>query len=223
MSAKASTAGRAGTTARPRLGGAGIAALFLVGAVGGLIGDMCHVESETTTYLEDPLPYVWKSQLWFPLMVGAGTAALGWIRVRMAAGARTARSDEQDREPEGARDAVAMIAAVIALYALTALVRGEPQPAAVVVCWAVAALIVARWARGPGDLLCAVLAAVFGVGSEIILAAAGVFEYADDIARFAGVASWLPALYLAYGVVAARLGLIAARLSVRPRTPRARR
>ncbi|MFN8149641.1 MAG: hypothetical protein U0R24_00755 [Solirubrobacterales bacterium] len=219
MSAKVSAPGPAGATAGLRLGGAGIAALFLVGAVGGLIGDMCHVESGTTTYLEDPFPYVWKSQLWFPLMVGGGTAALGWIRVRMAAGEQAAGGGE----PEGLREGVAMIAAVVALYALTALVRGEPQPAAVVVCWAVAALIVARWAQGPGELVCALLAAVFGVGSEIILAAAGVFEYADDIARFAGVASWLPALYLAYGVVAARLGLIAARLSVRPRAPRARR
>ena len=105
-----------------------------------------------------------------------------------------------------------MIAAVIALYALTALVRGEPQPAAVVACWAVAAVIVAAWARGPWELVCAALAALFGVTSEIVLAAADVFEYADDVARFAGVASWLPALYLAYGVVAARLGLIAARL-----------
>ncbi|MEZ5061130.1 MAG: hypothetical protein R2700_06380 [Solirubrobacterales bacterium] len=207
MSALASTGSEANDEAAPRLAAAGIAALFLVGAVGGLIGDMCHVESGTTTYLEDPLPYVWRSQLWFPLMVGAGTAALGWIRVRLA----TSGSGDERDEPEGLRDAVAMIASVIALYALTALVRGEPQPAAVVICWAVAAVIVARWARGPADLACAALAALFGVTSEIVLAAAGVFEYAGDIARFAGVASWLPALYLAYGVVAGRLGLIAAR------------
>ncbi len=90
--------------------------------------------------------------------------------------------------------------------------RGEPQPAAVVICWSVAALIVARWARGPWELVCAVLAALFGVTTEILLAAVDVFAYADDVARIAGVASWLPALYLAYGVVAARLGMLAARL-----------
>ena len=188
----------------PRLGAAGIAALFVVGAAGGLIGDMCHVESGTTVYLEDPLPYIWRSQLWFPLMVGSGTAALGWIRVRFGPGENAA--------DEGARDAVAMIAAVLALYALTALVRGEPQPVAVVAVWAVAALICARWAQGPWELGCGVLAATFGVSTEIVLAAAGVFAYADDVSQFAGVASWLPALYLAYGVVAARLGLMAARV-----------
>lgn len=192
---------------RARLGAAGLAALFVVGALGGLIGDMCHVETGTTVYLEEPLPYVWRSQLWFPLMVGAGTAALGWIRVRFGP-----VEGPEDGTVEGARDALAMIAAVVGLYALTALVRGEPQPAAVVICWSVAALIVVRWARGPAELGCAVLAAVFGVTTEAVLAAADVFEYADDVARFAGVASWLPALYLAYGVVAARLGLIAARM-----------
>lgn len=202
MSGAAATSG----PARLRLGVAGLAALFAIGAVGGLIGDMCHVESGTTRYLDDPFPYVWRSQLWFPLMVGAGTAALGWIRVRFG-------PLEDGERAERGRDAVAMIAAVLALYALTALVRGEPQPAAVVICWAVAALIVARWARGPAELGCAALAAVVGVGTEALLAAAGVFSYADDISRFGGVASWLPALYLAYGVVAARLGLLAARLT----------
>ena len=75
----------------PGCSAAGLAALFAIGAIGGLIGDMCHVESGTTVYLEDPLPYVWKSQLWFPLMVGAGTAALGWIRVRIGDGERQRR------------------------------------------------------------------------------------------------------------------------------------
>jgi hypothetical protein len=97
---------------------------------------------------------------------------------------------------------------VVGLYALTALVRGEPQEAAVVLVYAVAALIVARFATDPADLACAALAAVFGVGTEIVLSAGDVFAYADDVADFAGVATWLPALYLAYGVVAGRLGLL---------------
>jgi hypothetical protein len=207
----AADAGRGGLPA------AGFAALFVAGAVGGLIGDMCHVESGTTVYLEDPLPYVWKSQLWFPLMVGAGTAALGWIRVRLggAGGRGGAGGDASagggwpgaDRLRRGAL----MIAAVIGLYALTALVRGEPQPAAIVLIYAVALAIAAAFATGPGDLVCACLAALFGVGTEIVLAAADVFAYAGDIARFAGVATWLPGLYLAYGVVAGQLGLLLAR------------
>jgi hypothetical protein len=135
-------------------------------------------------------------------MVGAGTAALGWIRLRLG--------PAPEGVGEGAREAVAMIASVLALYALTALVRGEPQPVAVVLIYGVAALICTRFARSRADLLCGVLAALFGVTTEIVVAAAGVFEYAGDVAQFAGVASWLPALYVAYGVVAARLGVLAA-------------
>ena len=71
-------------------------------------------------------------------------------------------------------------------------------------------MIVARFATAPADLACACLAALFGVGTEIVLGAADVFAYASDIGRFAGVATWLPGLYLAYGVVAGRLGLLLA-------------
>jgi hypothetical protein len=173
----------------------------LIGAGGGLIGDMCHVESGTTVYLDDPLPFVWRSQLWFPILVGAGTAALGWTRVRLG---------EAGPAPAPLREGAALIASVLALYALTALVRGEPQGPAIVLVYAVAALIVARFATAAADLVCALLAAVGGVGIEIALSAAGAFEYADDVSQVAGVAAWLPALYLAYGVVAGRLGLLLA-------------
>ena len=64
---------------------------------------------------------------------------------RIAAGDRSAA-------PTRSAEGVAAIASVLALYALTALVRGEPQPAAVVLVYAVAALIVARFARSPADL-----------------------------------------------------------------------
>jgi len=180
-----------------------LAALFAIGAIGGLIGDMCHVESGTTRYLEDPLPYVWRSQLWFPVVVGAGTAALGWLRLRLAPAGPPATGR--------VRDGAAMIAAVVGLYALTALVRGEPQAPSVVLVYALAALICASFARSPADLVCGGLAAIFGVGGEIVLSAAGTFEYAEDVSRLAGVASWLPALYVAFGVVAARLGELMAR------------
>jgi hypothetical protein len=186
-----------------RISAAWMAALFLVGAAGGLVGDMCHVVSGTTRYIEDPLPYVWESQLWFPLLVGSGTVALGVIRVRLG----------DDGRGGGLREATRMVASVIALYALTALVRGEPQEVAVAIVYAVAAGIAASFARGRADVACGALAAIAGVTIEIVLAAAGVFEYAGDVADFAGVATWLPALYFAFGVVAGRLGLICARAS----------
>jgi hypothetical protein len=189
---------------RLAIGGAGLAALFVVGAIGGLIGDMCHVQSGTTVYLEDGLPYVWESQLWFPLMVGAGTASLGLIAVTLGASAAGAERTDPLRE------AAAMIASVLGLYALTAIVRGEPAAVGIVLCWSVAALICARFARDRVDWLCAALALIFGVGTEVVLSAAGVFEYAGDVEQIFGVAAWLPALYLAYGVVASRLGVLAA-------------
>ena len=138
-------------------------------------------------------------------MVGAGTAALGLIRDRLGGGELT-RAGDADR----LRRAALMIAAVVGLYALTALMRGEPQPAAIVLVYALALVIAAAFATGPGDLVCACLAALFGVGTEIVLAAADTFAYASDIGRFAGVATWLPGLYLAYGVVAGQLGLLLA-------------
>lgn len=187
-----------------RLTSTALLALFALGAVGGLIGDACHVESGTTTYLEDPFPYIWRSQLWFPLLVGSGTAALAWIRVRFGPA-------EGAVEDGALRDAVAMVASILALYALTALVRGEPALVADVLVYAAAALVCVRLARSATDLACGALAALVGVTAEIILAAGGTFAYADDVPQLLGVAAWLPALYVAFGVVAARLGLLAAR------------
>ncbi len=185
-----------------RLGVAGLAALFFVGAAGGLVGDMCHVVSGTTRYIEDPLPYIWESQLWFPVMVGAGTATIGWLRVRLG----------DDGEGGGMSEAAQMVAWIIALYALTAIVRGEPQEVAVALVYAVAAGICGAFAHSRADIACGALAAVVGVTIEIVLAAEGIFEYAGDVGDFAGVATWLPALYFAYGVVAGRLGLTASRM-----------
>jgi len=182
-----------------RISGGGLFALFALGAAGGLIGDMCHVVSGTTVYLEDPLPYVWRSQLWFPLMVGGGTAALGWIRVRFGPPAEGAGA--------GIGEVVSMVAAVVGLYALTALVRGEPGEVAVVIVLAAAALICARFARSGFDLLCGALAAVVGMTTEAVMAAVGAFEYASDVPQVAGAATWLLGLYMAYGVVVARLGV----------------
>lgn len=122
------------------------AVLFLLGAAGGLIGDQGHVASGTTRYLDHGVPFVWESALWFPLLVGAATLALGEIRLRLA----------RPRPGGGVRAGVAAVACIIGLYAVTALVRDQPL--------------------GPATAL------VFAL------------------------APWLPALYFAFGVVAARLG-----------------
>ena len=53
-------------------------------------------------------------------------------------------------------------------------------------------------------------AALAGCVTESVMSAAGVFEYARGIDGLAGVAPWLPGLYFAFGVVAARLGELCA-------------
>lgn len=53
--------------------------------------------------------------------------------------------------------------------------------------------------------LCGVLAAVVGPFVEAVVAAAGLARYAEDSDALFGVAPWLPALYLAFGVVVALL------------------
>src|SRR5580765_2068704 len=105
---------------RPRLEFPALLALFALGAAGGLIGDAGHVASGTTRYLSHALPFVWKSQLWFPLLVGGATCAVAELRLALAPA----------RAEGGFADGAAAVASIVGLYALTALVRNSPlQPA----------------------------------------------------------------------------------------------
>ena len=183
-------------TSRLKLSSAELVGLFVIGAAGGLMGDEGHVASGTTRYLATGVPYIWKSQLWFPLLVGGATAALAELRLHLDA----------PRAEGGAAEATAAIAAVIGLYAVTALVRHSPLGPATAIVYALAAIIAVRFAGGAAALACALLATLFGCVTEIVMSAAGVFEYAPGIDGLAGVAPWLPGLYFAFGVVAARLG-----------------
>ncbi|MEA2123674.1 MAG: hypothetical protein QOI80_456 [Solirubrobacteraceae bacterium] len=177
--------------------------LFALGAAGGLIGDAGHVQSGTTRYLDHGVPFVWESAIWFVLAVAGGTVALGAIRVRLG-----------PVRPGGMRDGAAGVAAVIGIYAVTAVVRDAALGPSTALVYALAALVIALMADRPA-LICAGLAVVGGVGGEIVLAQLDVFAYARDIDCLAGVPPWLPGLYLAFGVVAARLGELL--LDERPR------
>ncbi len=168
--------------------------LFVLGATGGLIGDAGHVQSGTTVYLDRGVPFIWESAVWFVAAVGLGTVALAAIRVRLG-----------PARPGGVRDGAVGVAAVIGIYAVTAVLRDATLLAATAVVYALAALVVALLADRHA-LVCAALAVVAGVGAEIVLVALDVSRYADDIDVLAGVAPWLGGLYLAFGVVAARLG-----------------
>jgi hypothetical protein len=107
--------------------------------------------------------------------------------------------------PGGPRDATLGIAAVVGIYAVTAVVRDAALLPASALVYALAVVVVALMADRQA-LVCAALAVIVGVGGEAVLAALDVFRYAPDIDVLFGVAPWLPGLYLAYGVVAARLG-----------------
>ena len=171
------------------------AILFAIGAGGGLIGDQGHVASGTTRYLDRGVPFIWESAFWFVLLVGGATVALGELRLRLA----------PPRPGGGWRAGVAAVAAVVGLYALTALLRDQPLGPTTALVASLAAVMACVLADGRPALTCGALAAVNGTVFEAVLVRLEVFEYAADIDAFAGVPPWLPALYFAFGVAAARL------------------
>jgi hypothetical protein len=180
-----------------RLAPAQVLALFALGAAGGLLGDQGHVASGTTAYLAPArtVPFIWKSPFWFPLLVGALTAGLGELRLQIGGTRRDGCWSE----------AAAAAAAVLGLYALTALIRHEALGAGTLLVYSLAALVWRAFGGGIGAAACGAVAVLLGVTTEIVLVAAGVFRYAHQIDVLAGVPPWLPALYFAFGVVVARL------------------
>jgi hypothetical protein len=186
--------------------------LFAIGAAGGLVGDAAHVDAGTTRYLDDSVPVIWNSALWFPILVGIATAAVGELRLRLG--------------PPGQglplRGAAAAVAAVLAIYAITALVYDEPEGAATTLVLMLAVIVVCWLADGWPAIACGIAAAIVGPAAEILIVELELAEYADSSDSLFGVGIWLPALYLAFGVVAARLAeLLVARRRVRPRCDQA--
>jgi hypothetical protein len=170
-------------------------ALFGIGAIGGLIGDSCHVSTGTTTYLDETFPFIWKSQLWFPIAVGLATVTTGEVRMRLG----------PVRPGSSLAEAAAAIASVIGLYALTAVVSDEDPLTATVLIWSLAILIAVRFGGGTPALICGALAAILGPLAEILIVQTDLAMYAPSADGLLGVAEWLPALYFAFGIVAARL------------------
>ncbi len=173
--------------------------LFLLGVVVAPFGDHGHVTSGTTTYLSRAVPFVWDSPLWFLVMVGLATAMLADLRMRIA----------PPRPDVTRRDGVIALASLLAIYATTALLRHQPIVPATLLIAALTALATAAFGDRAG-ILCGAAAAVGGVVVESAMIATGYFVYAREIALLAGVAPWTPILYFCFGVVAARLGELAA-------------
>ncbi len=169
--------------------------LFAIGALGGLIGDAGHVQAGTTTYLDDATPFIWKSALWFPILVGLATASLGELRLRLG----------PPRPAFDPRVGIAAIAAVLALYAVTALLYDQPEGPATTLIVMLAVLIACGLAGGRPAVICGLVAAIAGPVAEIVIVELDLAKYADSADTLFGVALWLPALYFAFGFVAARL------------------
>ena len=169
--------------------------LFFVGAAGGLVGDAGHVQAGTTTYLDDATPFVWESALWFPILVGLATASLGELRLRLG----------PPRPGFDARVGIGAVAAVLALYAVTALIYDEPEGPGTTLVVMLAVLIAAWLGGGRPALVCGLAAAVVGPAAEVLIVELELAEYAPSADSLFGVPLWLPALYFAFGFVVARL------------------
>jgi hypothetical protein len=91
---------------------------------------------------------------------------------------------------------------ILALYALTATLRGHDATISVVLCGAIAVAVWAWWDPTPSVFALAAGAAVLGPIAEMLVAASGASHYASDSDGLGGVAPWLPCLYFAAGAVA---------------------
>ncbi len=168
---------------------------FLLGFGIGLAGDAAHVASGTTVYDWDGVPAIWNSAIWFPFAVGLAVlgAAEAGHRLDLSSRVRTRA------------DVVIGGSVVLALYALTAVLRGQPMTVSVVLCSAIALGVWAWWDPTLPVLAFAVGAAVLGPVAEMLVVAIGAAHYASDADGLGGVAPWLPCLYFAAGTVASGL------------------
>ena len=182
--------------------GATAALIALLGFGVGLAGDACHVASGTTEYEWSGVPTVWRSAIWFPFLVSAAVLGAAWLGERGGSPAARAR---------GRADVVTGAALVLALYALTAALRGESTTVSVVLTGAVAVAIWSWWDPSRGALMVAIGAAIAGPLVEMAIVGAGAANYADDSDSLGGVAPWLPWIYFAAGAVASGLWAAIAR------------
>ena len=165
---------------------------FLLGFGIGLAGDATHVASGTTGYDWDGVPALWNSAIWFPFVVGLAVLGAAEVGHRLNLATR----------PRSWTHVVGGAAAVLALYALTAALRGQPMTVSLVLCSAIAVAIWAWWDPTPGVFALAIVAAILGPVAEMLVVAMGAAHYASDADALGGVAPWLPCIYFAAGAVA---------------------
>src|SRR2546423_9586680 len=132
------------TQVRKVVGTQGTAPTILgLGALVALAGDACHVASGTTRYEWAGVPTIWRSAIWFPILVAGGVLALAYLGHRL-----------RDRLPavreRGRRDVIAGAAAVLGLYAVTAALRGPPGTVSTVLGSSLAVAILGWGGPPPG-------------------------------------------------------------------------
>lgn len=180
--------------------------LLLCGAVLGPLADYLHLATATTRYPLRSFPAgvsLFGMPLWVPLLFGVATLVIGLSHPfadRLLGGKKSR---------PGARSwlgATSGLAIFLGLYAASAFLPLETGGWRDVALGLGALSIWAIWEGTWQGLLLGTLTALGGTGVEILLVHFGVFDYTPQNANFFGVASWLPALYLAASVAIGNLG-----------------
>lgn len=167
-----------------------LAALFLVGAVLGTLGDQIHVQFGVLYY---PKPFLLGQAFWVPLLFGAGAPLM--VHGEAMVQGLTKRGMIAERPP---RTAVVLPGILFfAAYFATGLFAAWPIALTVglTLTWIIrAALITRRRQATARELLFgAVAMAIGGTLVEALVSAIGAFYYRKS--DFIGVPIWLPALY----------------------------
>jgi len=172
-----------------------ILVLFLLGAMGGTLGDFFHVVSQTDGYPSSTwvLPFT-HQPFWVPLLFGSATVGIGlshpWLNFKKKSPTQSAIGN----------------LLFLLLYAASAFLpfkTGGWQDilmlAGTLILWL---CLDPTW---QGALL-ALATALIGTGVEIVLTHFQIFYYYPRVANFYGVPSWLPWLYTAASITLGNTG-----------------
>jgi hypothetical protein len=170
--------------------------LLAVGAIGGTLGDLCHVLSKTEGYPTFPF--------WVPLLFASAVLAIGiahpWFD-RIARTSRTLRPGllSQSRVWGG----LVLLLATWAASGFLNLSTGGSKDLVI------AGTAIAAWwllERTWSGIVLGLLTAVLGTTAEILQSRAGIFFYYPEHQNLWGVPSWLPYLYFIASVTTGNLG-----------------
>ncbi len=168
-----------------------VIALVVFGATVGTLLDALHTFSRTTEYTH---PFVLATAWWVPLLFAS---AYGFGGTLYAHGHRRLGGRGLEDEPLPSWRALVIALVVYAsLYAITAYLPASNIVKLSVVLVGAAGLFFSLDPTRQG-LMLALVAAVLGPLTEIVLVRVGVFRHLQP--DFLGIPMWLPALYLACG------------------------